>query len=103
MAVNGEAIYGTTASPFKTFPWGRCTQKPGKLYLHVFDWPKGELVVPGLKNHVTKAYLLADATQTNLPVTTAANGTSIKLPAEAPDKIASVVVLEIGGGTEAVP
>ena len=22
--------------------WGRCTQKPGKLYLHVFDWPKGE-------------------------------------------------------------
>ena len=62
MKVNGEAIYGTSASPFKKLPWGRCTQKPGKLYLHVFDWPKdGELVVPGLKNQVTKAYLLADA------------------------------------------
>ncbi len=62
MNVNGEAIYGTSASPFKRLPWGRCTQKPGKLYLHVFDWPKdGELLVPGLKNKVTQAYLLADA------------------------------------------
>ena len=61
MKVNGEAIYGTSASPFKKLAWGRCTQKPGKLYLHVFDWPKGELVVPGLKNKVAKAYLLADA------------------------------------------
>jgi alpha-L-fucosidase len=95
MSVNGSAIYGTSASPFKQLPWGRCTQKPGKLYLHVFNWPKGELFVPGLKNRVTKAYLLADAAQQVLPVTTSANGTSIKLPAEAPDKIASVVVLEI--------
>ena len=27
MKVNGEAIYGTTASPFKRLPWGRCTKK----------------------------------------------------------------------------
>ena len=100
MAVNGSAIYGTRAGPFRHLSWGRCTQKPGKLYLHVFSWPKGELVVPGLKNHVAKAYLLADAAQTALPVTTAANGTAIKLPAEAPDKIASVVVLEIEGGAK---
>jgi alpha-L-fucosidase len=32
MKVNGEAIYGTTASSFKTqLPWGRATAKPGKL------------------------------------------------------------------------
>ena len=103
MAVNGSAIYGTSASPFKPLPWGRCTQKPGKLYLHVFSWPKGELVVPELKNRVTKAYLLADAAQKALPVTTAANGATIKLPAEATDKIASVVVVEIEGGTKVAP
>ncbi len=27
MKVNGEAIYGTTASPFDKLTWGRCTQK----------------------------------------------------------------------------
>ncbi len=43
MDVNGEAIYGTTASPFSNLPWGRCTKKidddGATLYLHVFDWP----------------------------------------------------------------
>ena len=97
MKINGEAIYGTSASPFKRLSWGRCTQKPGKLFLHVFDWPAGELEVPGLKNHVTKAYLLADADRASLTVKTREKGVSIKLPKDAPDKIASVVVLEIEG------
>jgi len=43
MKTNGEAIYGTQASPFKSLSWGRCTQKQltggARLYLHVFDWP----------------------------------------------------------------
>ena len=48
---NGEAIYGTQASPFRHLGWGRCTVKPGVLYLHVFDWPTdGTLVVGGLKS-----------------------------------------------------
>jgi alpha-L-fucosidase len=97
MDVNGESIYGTSASPFNRLPWGRCTQKPGKLYLHVFDWPKGDLLVPGLKNHVTKAYLLADKEQTALPVAATEDETTVKLPAQAPDRIDSVVVLEIEG------
>ena len=44
MKVNGESIYGTSASPIGKPAWGRCTAKTvgGKttLYLHVFDWPK---------------------------------------------------------------
>ena len=43
MKCNGEAIYGTTASPFKKLAWGRCTKKldpsGATFYLHVFDWP----------------------------------------------------------------
>ncbi len=59
--VNGESIYGTNPSPIGEVPWGRCTAKRGKLYLHVFDLPKdGKIVVPGVKGEVKKAYLLAD-------------------------------------------
>jgi alpha-L-fucosidase len=99
MHVNGESIYGTSASPFKRLAWGRATQKPGKIYLHVFDWPKGPLVVPGLKNQVTKAYLLADKDRA-LEFSAGDDGVLIKLPERAPDKIASVVVLEIAGKPE---
>ena len=101
LSVNGEAIYGTQAGPFKSFPWGRCTQKSDRLYLHVFDWPKGELVVPGLKNRVAKAYLLADTAKTALPVTMTATGATLKTPSQAPDKIASVIVLELEGQRQA--
>jgi alpha-L-fucosidase len=101
MKVHGESIYGTSASPFKRLAWGRATQKPGKIYLHVFDWPKGPLVVPGLKNPVTKAFLLADKDRA-LEVSTSDDGVAIQLPEQAPDKIASVVVLEIAGKPEVV-
>jgi len=98
LGVNGESIYSTTASPFKKLAWGRCTRKPGKLYLHVFNWPPGaQLDVPGLKNKVTKAYLLCDKDAKALEVTQAEGKISLAVPAEAPDKVDTVVVLEIEG------
>ncbi len=95
--VNGEAIHGTTPGPFPKAPaWGRVTQKPGKLYLHVFDWPKdGKLLVPGLTAKVKTAYLLADATHAALTATANAGGVEVAVPAQAPDPVASVVVLEM--------
>lgn len=97
MQVNGEALHGTTASPFESLPFdGRCTQKPGKVFLHVFQWPKnGRLTVP-LSNKVKSAYLLALPEHT-LAVAAGGHGIEIALPAVAPDPIASVVVVEIEG------
>jgi len=95
MKVNSESIYETTASPLGEVPWGRCTARPGKLYLHVFDWPSnGKLEVPGLKDQVRKAYLLADKKHARLPLTRSENGVVVAVPANAPDTINSVVVLE---------
>ena len=115
MKVNGEAIYGAGISCFGSEygqaikqkdgygtvretsggrDW-RCTTKLGKIYLSIFNWPKdGKFVLPGLQSKIIKAYLLADRSntlkseQTNTDVT-------IDLPANAPDKIASVVCLEL--------
>jgi alpha-L-fucosidase len=97
MKVNGQSIHGTTASPLGEVPWGRCTAKPGKLYLHVFDWPtNGKLEVPGLKDEVRKAYLLADKKRARLAVARDdEDRIVVTVPGEAPDKIDTVVVLEI--------
>jgi len=98
LAVNGESIYGTQASPFKRLNFGRCTRKPGVLYLHVFDWPEdGVLKVPGLLNEVKAAYLLADPQQRLLKVNRCGESVEITLPDKAPDPVDTVVVLKIEG------
>ena len=95
MDTNGEAIYGTTVSPFERPDWGRSTKKPGKLYAHVFQWPKdGILEVPIGRINVTRAYLLADTDKTSLKTEKQSNALLIHVPRQAPDKIASVVVIE---------
>ncbi len=100
MKTNSEAIYGTTASPIGKPVWGRATAKPGKLYLHVFDWPKdGKLIVP-VTNEATKVALLADPRKP-LTVTKSEQGLTIQLPPTAPDAIASVVAVEIKGAPQA--
>jgi alpha-L-fucosidase len=103
MKVNGESIYGTTASPFRETPWGRCTAQSGRLYLHVFNWPTdGRLVVPGLRNKVTKAYLLA-APERACEVTPGEEQVTIAVPRQMPDALDTVVVLEIEGAADTVP
>jgi alpha-L-fucosidase len=97
LKVNGESIYGTTASPIGKVPWGRCTAKPGKLYLHVLEWPTdGKLNVPNLTNKVRKAYLLADQKHLTLPIKRIdENEIVITVPKDAPDSINTVIVLEM--------
>ncbi len=100
LEVNGEAVYGTQASPLGLLTWGQCTQKPIKnntiLYLSVFDWPKdGKLTVQGLKKEVIMAKLLA--TGADLITTKTADSLIISLPVTAPDKIVSVIKLEVKG------
>ncbi len=98
MQVNSEAIYGTTASPFATeLPWGRATQKPGRIYLEVFDWPaNGTLSVPPVAGTVNAAHLLA-APGAPLSVRQTAAGLTITVPAQVPDPVASVVALDVAG------
>jgi alpha-L-fucosidase len=103
MKVNSQSIYATSASPFATLPWGRCTQKTDNgqttLFLHVFDWPAdGKLVVPGLKSAVKNACLLAGG-QT-LKTQRDGKDTQVLLPSIAPDPIATVVRLELAGPVE---
>lgn len=98
MKINGGSIYGTTASPFGKLEWGRCTKKTSGnetlLYLHVFEWPEtGELLVPGLKNRVDHASLLADQRALETKKTDA--GVVVSIPPSASDENNSVIVMRI--------
>jgi alpha-L-fucosidase len=115
MKTNHEAIYGTGPTPFGAeagkftgekdsrgrpkfaaeWNW-RCTTKPGKLFIHIFNWPaSGTFELPGLQSPVKKAFLLADPDRKNLAFSQTATGVAVTLPKDAPDPVASVLVVEI--------
>ena len=107
LKVNGEAIYGTTGSPFPyEHDWGRITCKKGKLYLLIINWPRGKFVLPGLRNRVKGARILGDK-RTKVTVTqshskkTDEHVIELTLPRKKPDKRVSVVELSIVGEADA--
>lgn len=91
MDANAESIRGTSASPLATTPFdGRITTKGKTRYLHVFKRPEsGTISVPFAAK---KATLLAGGAA--LTIRSGDQETTIELPAELPDPIASVIRLE---------
>jgi len=103
MRVNGESIYGTTASLFENLGWGRSTTKGNTLYLHVFNWPRdGKLHVPGLVSNVQKVYLLSDPKK-ELSCDYQEEAAIISLPENAINPYATVIALEFPGKPKIVP
>jgi len=106
MKINREAIYGTTASPFGRFEWGRCTKKAStspedsrhRLYLFVFERPEsGALRLPGL-DAVPETVRLLCQPQNPLEIARDQHELVIKLPKPLPDPVATVI--ELGFGSE---
>jgi alpha-L-fucosidase len=92
---NGESIYGTQAGPFpKTPEWGRATQRPGKLYLHIYE-PKRSLDLPGLQAGVIGAYVLAN--HASVAVSRTSSGLKLSLPTVPASDLPTVVVLRVMG------
>jgi alpha-L-fucosidase len=101
MKINSEAIYDTKASPIEAVKWGRCTRKDSKkgtiLYVSVFDWPvDGKLLIPNLNNKVISAKLLSNNKKLNTSYSRD-NGLTVNVPINAPDKVASVIKIEVKG------
>ncbi len=98
LKVNGESIYGATASPIAISPAApyRCTAKRGKFYIHIFAWPwDKKLTVSRVGKEVKRAYLLADPSHGGLEFKQEGEDVVVSVPGKAPDLIDTVVVLEI--------
>ncbi|MFZ4508632.1 MAG: alpha-L-fucosidase [Fimbriimonas sp.] len=101
--VNGQAIYGTSASPFpKPLPWGRVTSKPGKLFLHVFAAAKARIVLPGLTANISRVYRLGDPKKTPIAVSSDSDSVTLQLTGISRDW-PTVYVLEYKGELSVKP
>src|SRR5262249_46320294 len=95
MKANGEAIYGTTASPFRKYPFeGRVTMKGNKMFLHVFKFPEdGAIRIVGIKTPVKSATVLDGGASVQTKTESDANGSPVLVissPAKT-DPIATVI------------
>jgi len=109
---NAEAIYGCDRTPFGTefgeyktvdgkkkyveapANW-RCTTKPGKIYVHVINWPKNGIVkLPALKAKIKKGCLLNNP-KAKVKVTQTAEGITLLLPRAINEDFATVVKLSL--------
>lgn len=96
MKQNGEAIYNTQRSGLQP-TWGECVRKDfdknSALYLCVFNWPEnGTLRLEG-NFKAKQATLLTDGS--SLKMETNKGGVIIQLPAAMPNKVATVIRLDL--------
>jgi alpha-L-fucosidase len=114
---NGEAIYGSGPTPFgdeagafsttekdkegkplwaAKWDW-RSTSKPGKTYIHIFNWPNGTFHLDKVQGDIARVYLVADPQHKAIKFTQKGTSVNIDLPKKALDPLATVVVLEKKG------
>jgi alpha-L-fucosidase len=112
LKTNGEAVYGCGPTPFgaelgkatdqkdnrgrvvyEVYKDWRCTTKGDRMYIHLFKWPGASVEVP-MARRMTRAYMLADASQAPLNFKQESGKTTVTLPAGPTSDYASVLVLE---------
>jgi alpha-L-fucosidase len=94
LAVNGEAIYGTTYGAVQGLVALRTTSKGDMLYAHVLNWPaNGRVLLPRLERRVQEVRSLA--TGRVLPFEDRGEIIAISGPKKPPDALASVLALRL--------
>ncbi len=92
-----QVVYNTDASPWQhALPWGDVTRKGNVLFLCVFDWPtSGKLYLPNLKTRIASANLLDGDKTEPVKWNSERDWTVIDLPPRAPEKLVSVVQVNL--------
>lgn len=95
---NGEAIYNTQPQPFRKLDFGYATVKGNRLFLFIERRSEnGSLPLPGLQNHIRKAYLLGDPAQQPLRFNDAFGQKVVSAPESRARDFLPVVAVELDG------
>ena len=91
LAINGDAIYGTTYGPVQGVKGLRTTAKDSTVFVHVFDWPTASLELGKIDPKILSAHLITNGQTLKFRQTEA--GVQIDLPPQAPNANVSVIAL----------
>lgn len=95
LTAHGDSIHGTGPGPIQGLNWCRTTARPGSVFVHVLDWPKGGSIrLPDIGPTVRRASLLT-VPDNALSMTRQDADLIIQAPEHAPDAAVSVIRLEM--------
>jgi alpha-L-fucosidase len=100
LELNGDAIYGTSASPFwpRKFEWGVCTGKGETIYLHLFNQTLTSISIPGIFSNVQSVSYLASGEEQIFKKE--GNDLYIEFSPVKPDADVSVIAVRLSGKAE---
>ncbi len=100
-----QVVYDTDASPWEhALPWGDVTVRENTMFLTVSQWPaSGKLHLPGLKTPIKSAKLLKGADSEGIEFQNGNGWTSFTVPTTAPEKLISVIQVDLEAKPEADP
>jgi len=94
LSLNGEAVYGTRGGPYLPTEEMVSTHRGNKVYLHLLGKPAKKLVLPMQEGiGIKSANFLQD--DSPLKVQRDKDSFTLNLPGKLPDKVATVIVLEL--------
>jgi alpha-L-fucosidase len=96
---NGASVYGTRGGPFKPGMWGASTQVGNTIYLHVFRWPEGGLVLPPISRHIVNSKVLSGG---KAKVTQTDAGITVQMLSKNYSPIDTVIRLELDGSAAGI-
>jgi alpha-L-fucosidase len=94
LGANGRSIYGTRGGPFKPGAWGASTFKGNSIFVHVFQWPEGELALPPIGKKIVSWKLMTGG---QAEVKQDAWGVRIVVPKESRQDIDALIELTLDG------
>ncbi len=93
MRENGNSIYGCGSSDYTPPSGAIYTQCGDRLYLHLFNYPGGDVALPGLDGKVEYAAVLRDGT--DLELKSDKGVLSVNTPALPPDETDTVIEIQL--------
>lgn len=98
-----QIVYKAKPSPWgHALPWGDVTvTADNKLNLCVYQWPlDGKISLPGLSNDIVSANLLVNGEKQEIETSNKNGWVTFQLPAKRPEKLISVIEVELDGKPE---
>jgi alpha-L-fucosidase len=94
LGAHGQTIYGTRGGPFKPGAWGASTYKGNSIFVHVFQWPEGALVLPPIGKKILSWEVMTGG---QAEVKQDAHGIRITVPREFRQDIDTLIELKLDG------
>ena len=101
LRLNGASIYGTRGGPYRPTDWLVSTNKGNIIYVHLLDWPVGDLRLPAFAGRRVESVAIIGGQA--LSFQQRAKTISIKLPGEPVDVNDTVIRIRLDGKVASLP